>query len=368
MGELTNFSPLLPQQWVDRHAPTSLWVELHRVARAPGADSPNPPRCVDLGDVCATFVRTIFRYQSTSSPVLDLATAETWRETVVNPPRMKIAMFVEEWVPPEGDDDASSQMPDELQGAPPDTHILVVHNLQVVDHKTNLGTFVLLATPHGTHGQNGNETASKERLRTAAGLLGAIMGRNAVFEPVFDCQISGAGTPTGIITPAFENPAVFRTPQLSEDGLSVLESAAARLGGLQAVIRQRAELSLRWLYEAMHEKSGVFAFLKYWIAIETLAMPDDTNIKPVVLRLSDAYNVSDRHVREHFAIGHLAGLRGDIVHRGLTPKVDQYLLAYTEAIYVDLLAHELGVPARIAEQTLARDGKTAHEVVRGARA
>jgi hypothetical protein len=117
----------------------------------------------------------------------------------------------------------------------------------------------------------------------------------------------------------------------------------------------------------MHEIKGVFAFLKCWIAIETLAMPDGTNIRPAILTLAAAYNMSEAEARDFFAIGRLFSLRGDIVHRGLTPRMDQYLLAYIEGVYVDLLAQVLGVGSRIAQATLERDTQTAAELTARAR-
>jgi hypothetical protein len=117
----------------------------------------------------------------------------------------------------------------------------------------------------------------------------------------------------------------------------------------------------------MREMDGVFAFLKYWMAIETLAMPNGTDIDPIIQRLATIYKKTESETKSTFAIGHLFGLRGDIVHRGLMLRVGQQLLAYIECVYVDLLADLLGGTTTMAEAALKRSGRTAIELVRAAR-
>jgi len=362
--ELRSYLDLIPPQWIERHSATSLWMEVHRVPYPPGPNTPDPPRCVDLGDVCATFVRTVLQYQLLRQPIIDIATPESWEDVLRYPPQIQIPKFVEDWVPKA--DDNPGSLPGRPAGhLPPGSSIMVVHNAQVVNHRTNLGTFVVLVTPHDREGVSGREDTSRERLRTAAGLLGALMGRTAVFEPLFDVEIDSTGNTSGITSPTFENPAAFREPDLSESGLGMVELCAARVSSLPAEARHRTELSLRWLYEAMHERDGVFAFLKYWIAIETLAMPDGTRIKPVIRQLAAAYGRPEAEVNRVFAIGRLFSVRGDIVHRGRALRVDQHLLAYIEAVYVDVFAHAVGGVSRMAEQTLQRSGRTAGDLIAG---
>jgi hypothetical protein len=270
---------------------------------------------------------------------------------------MQIPLIMEQWVPAAP---TAPSPPGSFAGVQPGGVILIVHNVQVVNHRSNLGTFVVLATPHHLDGQEGSEEASRERLRTAAGLLGAVMGKNAIFDPVFSFEIDSAGNAVNIGSVAFQNPGWFRIPNLSQDGLGLIESFSLRISALAPKIRDRTHLSLRWLYQAMGEPDGVFSFLKYWIAIETLAMPDGTNIRPVIRRLSLAYSHSEAKVRETFAIGRLFDLRGQIVHHGRAPLIGQDLLAYVEAIYVDLLAQVVGVQSGcMAENALKRSGNTA---------
>ena len=367
-GEVVNYAQLFPAEWVDRHSARTLWIDAYRVPFLPGPDTPNPPRSVDLGDVCATFVRSILLYQSVRPPAVDLATPETLSEIELHPPQMQIPLIMDDWVPRAPEQPSPSETFGTKEASvPPGSAILVVHNVQVVNHKTNLGTFVLLATPYHREGQAGNEEDAKERLRTAAGLLGAVMGKNAVYEPVFSFQIDSAGNPESVGSVVFENPASFRTPNLSNAGLTLLESFAARISALPSTLRDRARSSLRWLYQAMSENDGMFSFLKYWIAIETLAMPDGTNIKPVIRQLALAYNQSEAQARGRFAIGRLFDLRSQVVHHGSTLIVGQDLLAYIEGVYIDLLVQALGEPSgHIAEAIMQRSGHTALELTQSA--
>jgi hypothetical protein len=241
-----------------------------------------------------------------------------------------------------------------------------MHNVQIVNHRSNLGTFVILATPHRTETAPGNEQESKERLKTAAGLLGAVMGRNAIYEPIFSFEIDLNGSPIDIGSVIIENPASFRLPDLSVAGLGLVESIASRISASPPTLRDRAELSLRWLYQAMTDE-GILSFLKYWIAIETVAMLDTSNIKPVNRLLAVAYNCSDAQSESRFAIGRLFDLRGQIVHEGRTFQIGQDLLSCVEAVYVDVLAQTLGLKSgQMAAAALTRCGHTAQELTEAA--
>ncbi|MBI1815196.1 MAG: hypothetical protein HYR72_09480 [Deltaproteobacteria bacterium] len=362
-----NYASLFPTEWINRHSARSLWIEAYRVPYPPVPDAPDNPRSADLGNVCATFIRSVLTYQSVRTPVVDISTPEALPEIQMHPPQMQIPHFMDDWVPKTPKPEVRPENPDVVVGNPSGGFVLVMHNVQVVNHRSNLGTFVILATPHHTKEAPGNEDLSKERLKTTAGLLGAVMGRNAIYEPLFSFQLNLDGTPVDVGSVVFENPANFRAPNLTEGGLALVEVAAAYLSRLPAETRDRAELSLRWLYEAMTDKMGIFAFVKYWIAIETLTMVDTTNISPVVRRLAFAYNCSEAAAKSRFLIGRLANLRGEIVHKGRTLAIGQDLLSYIEAVYVDVLAQVLGLTSgRMVERALKTCGRTALELMQAA--
>lgn len=364
---LANYALHFPPDWINRHSARSLWIESYRIPYPPGPNSPSPPRSADLGQVCATFLRSVLVYQAIRSPAVDLCTPEGLPEIEMHPPQMQIPLIMDEWVPKAPERPSSTGMAGTAKiSTAADGVILVMHNVQIMNHRSNLGTFVILATPHHSANETGDEQRSKDRLKTAAGLLGAVMGKNSIYEPMFSFEIDLNGHPINIGSINIENPASFRIPNLSEAGLGLVESVAARILASPATLRGRAELSLRWLYQAMSDE-GVLSFLKYWIAIETLAMPDTSNIKPVNRLLAVAYNCSDAQAKSGFAVGRLFDLRGQIVHGGSTFLIGQDLLSYIEAVYVDILAQTLGLKSgQMAAAALARCGHTAEELTQAA--
>lgn len=61
---------------------------------------------------------------------------------------------------------------------------------------------------------------------------------------------------------------------------------------------------------------GVDAFLKYWIAIEIIAMPDSSNIKHLIEILADIYEIRKEDAKKNFGVGKIFGFRSKIVHHG----------------------------------------------------
>jgi hypothetical protein len=115
-------------------------------------------------------------------------------------------------------------------------------------------------------------------------------------------------------------------------------------------------LALHWFHLAMRDR-GVDAFLKRWIALETLAMPDGTNIRPVNEALASAYGISYEEARDTYAVGRLAGLRARIVHHGEPLPIHSKLELYFDAVFYDVLMQLLGEPCDgRAASVLAPDG------------
>ena len=59
------------------------------------------------------------------------------------------------------------------------------------------------------------------------------------------------------------------------------------------------------------------SFIKFWVAIETLAMPNTSNIKPLNLALAKGYNLKITEAETRFQLGLGLNLRSKIVHDGL---------------------------------------------------
>ncbi len=129
------------------------------------------------------------------------------------------------------------------------------------------------------------------------------------------------------------------TPVVSE-----ITKADRAITTLQEPAKNRVHLSLRWLTSALNHR-GVDAFVEYWIALETLSMPNTSDIRPLVNNFVDIYNLSYDEAKERFGIGKLFGLRSRIVHDGQIVPVHAQLLSYLEALYADVLFAHLELPS-----------------------
>lgn len=195
-----------------------------------------------------------------------------------------------------------------------------------------------------------DEPAARQRITAAAGFLAAFQGKDIVYERLF--ELAEAPGKMSQYSPSIEMPGMHGTPNLAHTYLGFIASAHAALGRMEPATQNRINLALRWFDAAMRER-GVDAFLKYWLAIETLAMPDGSNIRPIIETLASVYEVSYEEARERFLIGRLYGRRSRIVHQGEIDAVHADVLVYLFAVFIDLLRAELQIgPAhRIAKMT-----------------
>src|SRR5216684_338281 len=119
------------------------------------------------------------------------------------------------------------------------------------------------------------------------------------FETETQWQLDGSDykerdTPKGIYT-LFVVPYDDASPDKNE--ASTRAKISAYLGLLAAfqgrnLVHHRVLLSLRWFEQALFDH-GIDAFLKYWIAVETVGMPDTSNIRPLIESLAVAYGESN---------------------------------------------------------------------------
>ncbi len=131
------------------------------------------------------------------------------------------------------------------------------------------GAYVLLIAPFAS-GTAGDEPSTVRLLDAAAGALAAVCGRNAVFERVSEYEFHLDDRATSR-EPVWENPLAFAPPRLGERHKLVYALLKQVLEDSDDLRRAKAMLSLRWL-ESATRSHGVDAYLKYWIALETLCM------------------------------------------------------------------------------------------------
>ena len=98
------------------------------------------------------------------------------------------------------------------------------------------------------------------------------------------------------------------------------------------------------------------AFLKTWIAIEILQMPD-TNIAPIRDALSEIYNMKKNEVEEKFNVGRLFRLRGRIVHDGENINITSLFQSYIQFLFIDLLYWNLKIDNRKMALSLVEKSK-----------
>lgn len=228
--------------------------------------------------------------------------------------------------------------------------------------KTPEEPHLLLVTPLRVDGVPGDQSKAEQRLQTATALVECVLGRSAVYELVFENEIEASGQHATATSPVLENPFFFPRPRPRAEQATIVRFDTG-IAGLPELERHRVELSMRWLHQAAFAR-GVDAFLRYWIALETLAMPDSTNIKPLSAALSNAYALEAGDTERRFCLGRIFRLRGKIVHGGEMRPIHGALLKLMEGIYVDVVTDLLGFESlRHAQRAIDDTGMDARAMV-----
>jgi hypothetical protein len=215
----------------------------------------------------------------------------------------------------------------------------------VTTKQTGPGVVAVLMTPYETDGAPEDEAGARERLSVAAGLIASFEPWTLLLEVLFEGPLHVEGDKWSMVAPTITNLDAFGRPRLDRPYRKLMETATQAMEGLALDDRARVRLALRWHDMAVRESNKVDAFLKHWISIETLAMPDDTNIRPVVEALAQHYGLSYEEAKARFQVGRICGRRGNIVHAGDMRPVSLRLLDYMNALFIDLLRHRLGIEA-----------------------
>ena len=156
------------------------------------------------------------------------------------------------------------------------------------------GIYALLVSPFtATPETNAGELIAEERIEVAVGLLGSFQGRNIIYRKVYENTYSFETKLTSASSERLPVPISLPRPALTPDGLRPLLSAEKAIWTASEPDRNRVRLSLRWLRDAMFD-SGVNAFLKYWLALETISMPSTPNIGPLDDILRSVHNLASR--------------------------------------------------------------------------
>lgn len=311
----------IPDAWFHDRARSSVWLRAFRVALVVGQDQlASGPRMVDIGRVRAVMFFGKFRYLDLGSWTVDLPASP--EPTLVN--------FVS-------------------NGAGP--------------RETPQGVWLVLLAPYAVDGVQGDEVEVRRRLESVAGLFAAFDGFNVVYEsgPENIIELRTASM-TGI-SPTFVNPYSHRVPDVTEAHLVRVANAAMKIEALPVALRNRVNLAMHWFHLAMRDQH-TDAFLKRWIALEVLAMPDSANIRPISEALAAAYGMTYRAALDRFRVGRLADMRARIVHGGEPLPIHAALEHYIDAVFFDVFAQVLGEPSdRRATSVLDQAGADFWEIV-----
>lgn len=125
--------------------------------------------------------------------------------------------------------------------------------------------------------------------------------------------------------------------------ISLMKIISKEVNKLDIITRSRIETSLRWYFKASLEENYVDAFLSYWIAIETLAKEQGTDIKYIVEHLEKIYTNSEMKEHQKFHVNLLFSIRSAIVHNGKFKELSFEVLTYISAIYADILFSICGI-------------------------
>ncbi len=291
------FSDLAPDGWFKDKAGSSIWMTCYRMLRVPPTQL-NIGQCIDLEHVRVLLLRGTVSYLDSSRATIQITSEGEW---------MFDATAVQQAVSPQG-------------------------------------TYALFLAPHDIDGVAGVEPVTRDRIREAVGLIGTLYGRNAVYQHLFDNLIELKDDKNSAFSPVFENPNWFPPLDMSETSVSLLKRSDTEIKKLPERDKNRTYLALRWLQYALYEMDGVSSFIRYWVALETLAMPDTSNIMPMNELLAAAYNITPAQAKQKFMTGRLFDLRSKIVHDGRIVPIHAQLQRYMEALFADLLAATLGMP------------------------
>jgi hypothetical protein len=207
-----------------------------------------------------------------------------------------------------------------------------------------VGAWILIAQPYAIDGHQVDEAVVRNRASQFIGIYGAVNGRNMVYEKVFEGAVEMADGNIEMVSPVFENPHASPRPDFSMKKLDQIRHAITCIESKPLGERQRIELALHWHEKALYSM-GIDGFVNHWVALETIGMPNTTNIRPINESLARAYDVPLDKAVSRFGVGKIFGLRSRILHGGENLPIHGDLTAYMESLFSDVLFEKLEMPS-----------------------
>jgi hypothetical protein len=217
------------------------------------------------------------------------------------------------------------------------------------------GRYVLLSVPVQAHYMAVTEEMEREataRMDSAAGVVAAAVSPNAVYQQAFEFYAEAVGSGVFVLSSPLRRPREERA-ELNEAAMIAMRDVLRAIGAADDRTQARARASLRWYSQAHAEGNRLDAFVKFWIALEAISFGGSGSNVPLGTLLASSYGREVRWIRETFAIDQLSQLRSAIVHAGDRPMLHGNLIRFVDALYVDALYAQLGMPnERRAERAL----------------
>jgi hypothetical protein len=105
---------------------------------------------------------------------------------------------------------------------------------------------------------------------------------------------------------------------------------------------QRIGLACEWYWRSTQTADLVTEYLELWFAVEVIAMPDTTNVRPVRERLAAAFGGTEGEWGDF--VGRHFGRRSDLVHGNTKREVEEREVESLRDLAQCLLEREFGIP------------------------
>jgi hypothetical protein len=303
LTSLPDYRTVIPPDWID-DPDDAVLARCFRILRTNEGESEPTPQPLIAGDVCAAV------YFGPQSYVL----FEPIRPVITPAP-----------------------------GEPPEIPLVTFHPPARLTSRTTEVAWHLLLFAHAPLDVAGAIFEARERITACSALL-------RTFEPglLFHFEWEnlllgvsrrrgGVSAPTSILS--------ADEPDLSLARVGEMQGSYDALAGLDDAERARINLALSWFDGAVvsSAEGREEPFLRMWFALEALAMPNTTNVRPVNELLAQAYQMTLEAATEQFFIGRLAGLRSRIVHGDARISNPAPLTDYLIAVFTDVFRQMLGL-------------------------
>lgn len=298
------YRELVPSSWLMRPEEVCIWATAYRVLGIPKETLTSGPKKVDF-----TQVRAVFLYGKLS--YLEIGQVHQAKQFYAEIPETR------------------------MKETPVDVHLLLLTCVNTVDKYSSVG--------------NKRASSAWKNISAVVALFAAFNEPDIVHEHIFDSVESPDGKPLYSLEVP-RSPAYLTLPSINDSRLKIILNAEHAINNLPKSDQNRVHLSLNWYEMAIREETVTDAYLKYWLALEILAMPN-TDIRPLNETLARAYSSCGtkeeyEKVKSKFKVGMLYGLRSDIVHNGKIVPARSDLLWYIDALCVDVLCGYLELPCQ----------------------